>query len=97
MQMLATTLQGQLTATLYATAPELAKAPALLQELELHCGRLIYNQMPTGVEVCAAMQHGGPFPATTDSRYTAVGSQAVQRFLRPLCYQNFPNINGDKA
>lgn len=97
MQMLATTLQGQLTATLYATAPELAKASALLQELELHCGRLIYNQMPTGVEVCAAMQHGGPFPATTDSRYTAVGSQAVQRFLRPLCYQNFPNVNGDKA
>ncbi|WP_460861935.1 aldehyde dehydrogenase (NADP(+)) [Rheinheimera gaetbuli] len=95
MQMLATTLQGQLTATLYATEPELAPASALVQELELHCGRLVYNQMPTGVEVCAAMQHGGPFPATTDSRYTAVGSQAVQRFLRPLCYQNFPVRSGD--
>lgn len=97
MQMLATTLQGQLTATLYATEQELVQAKSLLQELAQHCGRLIYNQMPTGVEVCAAMQHGGPFPATTDSRYTAVGSQAVQRFLRPLCYQNFPNVNGDKA
>ena len=97
MQMLATLLQGQLTATLYATEAELATVSALLQELALHCGRLIYNQMPTGVEVCAAMQHGGPFPASSDSRYTAVGSQAVQRFLRPLCYQNFPSQSGDTA
>lgn len=96
---LAATLQGQLTATLYATLPELAEAEPLLNELELHCGRLIYAQMPTGVEVCSAMQHGGPFPASTDSRYTAVGSRAIDRFLRPLCYQNFPpdfpQNNGD--
>ena len=97
MQMLATTLQGQLTATLYAGETELATASGLVAELALRCGRLIYNQMPTGVEVCAAMQHGGPFPASTDSRYTAVGSQAVQRFLRPLCYQNFPSQNGATA
>lgn len=95
MQMLATTLAGQLTATLYATEAELAVACDLLAELSLRCGRLIYNQMPTGVEVCAAMQHGGPFPASTDSRYTAVGSQAMQRFLRPLCYQNFPSQSGE--
>jgi len=54
-------------------------------------GRLIYNQMPTGVEVCASMNHGGPFPASTDVRTTSVGSEAIKRFQRPICYQNMPN------
>ena len=54
-------------------------------------GRLIYNQMPTGVEVCASMNHGGPFPASTDLRTTSVGSEAIKRFQRPICYQNMPN------
>lgn len=94
MQMLATTLQGQLSATLYASEAELDSAGPLLDELSLRCGRLIFAQMPTGVEVCAAMQHGGPFPASSDSRYTAVGSGAIKRFIRPLCLQNFPKQNG---
>ncbi|GAB3020894.1 aldehyde dehydrogenase (NADP(+)) [Bowmanella dokdonensis] len=88
MQMLATTLAGQLTATLYASETEWKAQSVLLQELELKAGRIIAGQMPTGVEVCHSMQHGGPFPASSDSRYTAVGSQAIRRFLRPLCYQN---------
>ncbi|MEZ9200545.1 aldehyde dehydrogenase (NADP(+)), partial [Shewanella sp. 10N.286.54.B9] len=53
-------------------------------------GRLIFNQMPTGVEVCHSMNHGGPYPASTDSRTTSVGSQAKARFERPLCIQNMP-------
>ncbi|MDP5136265.1 aldehyde dehydrogenase (NADP(+)) [Rheinheimera baltica] len=90
MQMLATTLAGQLTATVYAEDEELRRERAFWQQLALKAGRLIVNQMPTGVEVCHAMQHGGPFPASTDSRYTAVGSQAIQRFVRPVCFQNMP-------
>jgi alpha-ketoglutaric semialdehyde dehydrogenase len=54
-------------------------------------GRLIINGVPTGVEVCPAMQHGGPFPATTDSRFTSVGTDAVKRFVRPVAFQNFPD------
>jgi NADP-dependent aldehyde dehydrogenase len=53
-------------------------------------GRLVFNGFPTGVEVCASMQHGGPYPATTDSRFTSVGSAAIQRFARPICYQDCP-------
>jgi 2,5-dioxopentanoate dehydrogenase len=53
-------------------------------------GRLIFNGFPTGVEVCASMQHGGPYPATTDSRTTSVGTAAILRFARPVAYQNFP-------
>ena len=62
---------------------------ALLPALADCCGRLIRNQMPTGVEVCSAMHHGGPFPASTGLRFTAVGTAAYQRFVRPLCWQNF--------
>ena len=62
----------------------------LLPVLERKVGRIIGNGWPTGVEVCHAMVHGGPFPATTDSRTTSVGSLALQRFLRPICYQNLP-------
>ncbi|MBS1628382.1 MAG: aldehyde dehydrogenase (NADP(+)), partial [Bacteroidetes bacterium] len=53
------------------------------------CGRIIINSVPTGVEVCYAMQHGGPFPATTDSRFTSVGADAIKRFARPLSFQNW--------
>jgi NADP-dependent aldehyde dehydrogenase len=63
---------------------------ALLTQLEYQVGRIILSQMPTGVEVCASMQHGGPFPSSTDVRSTSVGLAAMQRFLRPLCRQNFP-------
>jgi alpha-ketoglutaric semialdehyde dehydrogenase len=54
-------------------------------------GRIIFNGVPTGVEVCPAMQHGGPYPASTDSRFTAVGNNAIKRWVRPVSYQSFPN------
>lgn len=91
LQMLVTTLKGQLTATVFASEVERADSMLLIQTLEQKVGRVIVGQMPTGVEVCASMNHGGPFPASSDSRYTAVGSRAIQRFVRPVCYQNVPN------
>jgi NADP-dependent aldehyde dehydrogenase len=71
-----------------ANQPAPGVTPPLLWQLAQKAGRIIRNQMPTGVEVCAAMNHGGPFPASTDLRYTAVGSSAIRRFQRPLCQQN---------
>jgi NADP-dependent aldehyde dehydrogenase len=61
-----------------------------LKTLERKAGRLLINGFPTGVEVCPAMNHGGPYPATTDVRFTSVGTAALYRFVRPICYQNFP-------
>jgi len=83
-------LQGQLTASVHGSNGELASFRDLLAILERKVGRLVINNFPTGVEVCASMQHGGPYPATTDSRSTSVGTYAAKRFLRPVCYQNFP-------
>ncbi len=82
------TLEGQLTGTVYATPADLAGAGALIDVLARKVGRLIFNGVPTGVEVCAAMNHGGPYPATTDVRSTSVGTAAILRFARPLCYQD---------
>jgi 2,5-dioxopentanoate dehydrogenase len=87
---LARALEGQLTATLHASAADLAEFPDLVAILERKAGRLIVNGYPTGVEVCHAMVHGGPWPATSDSRTTSVGTQAIFRFARPVCYQDFP-------
>lgn len=84
-------LEGQLTVTLQMDDADLAAAQALLSTLEHRAGRVLVNGWPTGVEVCHAMVHGGPFPATTDPRSTSVGSAAIKRFLRPVCYQNFPD------
>ncbi|MDQ0703749.1 alpha-ketoglutaric semialdehyde dehydrogenase [Pseudomonas sp. W3I7] len=84
-------LEGQLTATLHLDDADLARAQALLPILERKAGRLLVNGWPTGVEVCDAMVHGGPFPATSDSRSTSVGTAAILRFLRPVCYQDFPD------
>lgn len=84
-------LEGQLTATLHLDEGDLEQARALLPTLERKAGRLLVNGWPTGVEVCDAMVHGGPFPATSDSRSTSVGTAAIQRFLRPVCYQDFPD------
>jgi alpha-ketoglutaric semialdehyde dehydrogenase len=84
-------LEGQLTATLHLDEADLARARALLPVLERKAGRLLVNGWPTGVEVCDAMVHGGPFPATSDSRSTSVGTAAILRFLRPVCYQDFPD------
>jgi NADP-dependent aldehyde dehydrogenase len=83
-------LDGQLTATVHLAADEHEASRPLLEILALKAGRLIINGYPTGVEVCASMQHGGPYPATTDARFTSVGTAAIQRFVRPVCYQNFP-------
>ena len=83
-------LEGQLTATVHGTANDLQQAGNLLQLLERKAGRLILNGFPTGVEVCPSMNHGGPYPATTDVRFTSVGTAALARFVRPICYQDFP-------
>jgi len=82
-------LQGHLTATLWATEEDLQNYADLIRILERKVGRLIRNGFPTGVEVCHSMIHGGPFPATTDSRSTSVGTLAITRFSRLICYQNF--------
>jgi NADP-dependent aldehyde dehydrogenase len=90
LEAVARSLEGQLTATLHASADDLATASDLLTILERKAGRLLFNGFPTGVEVCPSMHHGGPFPATTDAHFTSVGTAAIQRFARPMCYQNFP-------
>lgn len=83
-------LEGQLTVTIHGTEADLADYADLIQVLETKTGRLLFNGFPTGVEVCHAMVHGGPYPATSDGRSTSVGTQAVFRFCRPVCYQNWP-------
>jgi len=85
-----TALEGQLTATVQMDEQDHDLARQLLPLLERKAGRVLFNGFPTGVEVCHAMVHGGPWPATSDSRTTSVGSAAIQRFLRPVCYQDCP-------
>ncbi len=84
-------LHGHLTATIHGTEEDLAGARELIRVLETKTGRLLFNGLPTGVEVSHAMVHGGPFPATSDSRTTSVGTLAILRFARPVCYQDFPD------
>lgn len=84
-------LEGQLTATIHGTPEELAAHRDLIAILETKAGRLVFNAFPTGVEVCHAMTHGGPYPATADGRSTSVGTRAIVRFARPVCFQNFPD------
>jgi NADP-dependent aldehyde dehydrogenase len=84
-------IEGQLTITLQMATRDQELASALLPRLERKAGRILVNEMPTGVEVASAMVHGGPYPATTDGRSTSVGTLAIRRFLRPVCYQNFPD------
>lgn len=83
-------LEGQLTLSIFGEEQELQTYRDLCFKAETIAGRLIVNQFPTGVEVCPSMIHGGPFPATTDSRSTSVGTQSIYRFARPVCYQNMP-------
>ena len=83
-------LSGQLTATILGDEDDLAVHRELVHVLEQKAGRLIVNGFPTGVEVTHAMVHGGPYPATSDPRFTSVGTQAIYRFARPVCFQNFP-------
>ena len=84
-------LEGQLTATIHGTEAELATSGELLHILERKAGRLLFNGFPTGVEVCHAMVHGGPYPATSDGRSTSVGTRAIFRFTRQVCFQSFPD------
>ncbi|GAB3458337.1 aldehyde dehydrogenase (NADP(+)) [Massilia terrae] len=90
MKAVADHLEGQLTATVHAVAADADLAAKLLPTLERKAGRILFNGYPTGVEVSHAMVHGGPFPATSDSRTTSVGATAIERFLRPVCYQDVP-------
>jgi alpha-ketoglutaric semialdehyde dehydrogenase len=83
-------LKGHLTATIHGTPQDLAEYSELIRILETKVGRIVFNGFPTGVEVSDAMIHGGPYPASTDSRTTSVGSLAIFRFARPVCYQDFP-------
>lgn len=87
----AAALEGQLTAAVHGTPTDLEHAAGLLATLERKAGRLLINGFPTGVEVSPAMNHGGPYPATTDVRFTSVGTAAIFRFARPVCYQGFPD------
>ncbi len=84
-------LEGQLTGTIIAEESELSTFENTIDALKNRVGRLIHNGVPTGVEVCPAMQHGGPYPASTDSRYGAVGVHSIQRWVRPVSFQNWPN------
>jgi alpha-ketoglutaric semialdehyde dehydrogenase len=84
-------LEGQLTSTLMATDYDILSNEELVEAVKNICGRFILNGVPTGVEVCLSMQHGGPFPATTDSRFTSVGADGIKRFARPIAFQNWVN------
>jgi len=85
------TLKGQLTTTLMGTSIDFENHATIVQMAPQIAGRVLFNGVPTGVEVCASMVHGGPFPACTDSRFTAVGINAVKRWVRPVCFQNCPS------
>jgi 2,5-dioxopentanoate dehydrogenase len=84
-------MEGQLTCSLMTTENEMKSNTDLLEILKDKCGRFVVNGVPTGVEVALSMHHGGPYPATTDSRYTSVGADGIKRFARPVCFQNWRN------
>jgi 2,5-dioxopentanoate dehydrogenase len=91
MPSLAAAMQGQLTATVFADAGDAALAAPLVDTLSTVAGRVLMNGVPTGVEVCSAMVHGGPYPASSDAQSTSVGTAAIERFTRRVCYQNVPD------
>lgn len=84
-------MEGQLTGTVLGNENEIKKYKTIVDTLQDKVGRIIFNGVPTGVEVCPSMQHGGPFPAATDSRFTSVGTGAIRRWVRPVSFQNWPN------
>ena len=84
-------MEGQLTCSLMATEDEMKSNLELVEILKDKCGRFVVNGVPTGVEVALSMHHGGPYPATTDSRFTSVGADGIKRFARPVCFQNWTN------
>jgi NADP-dependent aldehyde dehydrogenase len=87
----AESLEGQLTATVFGSAEDLVAHARLIELLERRVGRIIFNGVPTGVEVGHAIHHGGPYPASSDPRSTSVGTAAIARFARPVCFQDFPD------
>ena len=87
---LAANLQGQLTASVHAHGSDLSKFGNLLQTLEQKVGRIVFDGFATGIEVCAAMNHGGPYPASTNAQFTSIGHASIYRFVRPVAYQNTP-------
>jgi 2,5-dioxopentanoate dehydrogenase len=91
MVLVANNLEGQLTATLMATEKDITIHDKLVEAIKNICGRFILNNVPTGVEVCLSMHHGGPFPSCTDARFTSVGADAIKRFVRPIAFQNWPD------
>ena len=84
-------LVGHLTASVHGTPEDLAEYRDLIALLETKVGRIIFNGFGTGIEVCAAMHHGGPYPATSDGHFTSIGPAGIYRFARPVCYQDFPD------
>ena len=91
LQQAISSLHGQLTGTIFATNEDIQHFKSCINQLTEKVGRVVYNSVPTGVEVCHAMVHGGPFPATTDVRSTSVGADAIKRFVRPICLQDCPD------
>ena len=90
LERVARSLEGHLTATVHGTPEDLEEYRDLIAILETKVGRLVFNGFPTGIEPCNAVHHGGPYPATTDARTTSIGTPAAERFVRPICYQDFP-------
>jgi NADP-dependent aldehyde dehydrogenase len=86
----AESMEGQLTATIHGTDEDLLAHKLLIEILQRKVGRLIFNGFPTGIEVCPSMHHGGPYPATTHSGFTSIGTASIERFVRPVCFQGFP-------
>jgi len=84
-------LSGQLTGSVFGSEVEMLSFSLSIDQLEKKVGRLIFNGVPTGVEVCSSMQHGGPYPASSDSRFTSVGTMAIKRFVRPVAFQSWPD------
>lgn len=91
LEQILTKLEGQLTGTIIGTDTELSSNSGIVSALQNRVGRIIFNGVPTGVEVCPSMQHGGPYPASTDSRFTAVGVDSIKRWVRPFSFQSWPN------
>lgn len=83
-------LHGQLTGTVIGANSELSSYADVIEVLKNKAGRVLFNGVPTGVEVCYSMQHGGPFPASSSIQFTSVGADAIKRFVRPLCFQAWP-------
>ena len=91
LEIIISNLEGQLTGTVIADNQEEFNYNGIIAALQNRVGRLIFNGVPTGVEVCPSMNHGGPYPASTDSRFTAVGIHSIKRWVRPMSYQDWPN------